>query len=310
MPDLEILDAHAHVFPNEDRGLQYQADAIRAGRQPKYTGEIGQLARVMADLGVSHTVMLMYMPTRYMHEARMKRQEVPNDPAERERMESASKQMMVQRMLEYNEWGITAINEYPQFSTFAGLDPVYMDEETLRGEIRDKVSRGARGVKIVLRALAIYPDDRRLWPVYEEISRLGVPITAQVGKQGEAGDRGPYANPALFARALEEFPDLRVQAVHLGGGYEDEIVELCRRFPGFYTDLSSRLAEINNPESELNAEWFADYIRTCGAEHVMYGTNFPGGDPAEYATLMRNLPLNDHELELVANGNAKRFLRL
>ena len=310
MADLEIIDAHAHVFPDADRGLQYQGGAGREGRQPKYTGALDQLEGVMKDVGVSHTVMLMYTPTRYMHEARMKRQQLPENPVEREKVENESKRVMTQRMIDYNEWGVTAIKDHPQFATFSGLDPVYMDEETLVHEIDDKVSRGAKGVKIVLRALEIYPDDQRLWPVYERISKLGVPITSQIGKHGETGDRGFFGNPAFFAKPLAEFPDLIVQTVHMGNGYEEDVIDLCHRFPNFHTDLSSRLAAINDPQSELTAEYFADFIRRCGAEHVLYGTNFPGGDPVEYAKLMRELPITDAEKELVANGNAKRLLKL
>src|SRR3990172_18536 len=141
--------------------------------------------------------MLMYTPTRYMYEARIRQQQLPSDPAERKKIEQEVQTIMAQRMIANNEWAIEVSAKHPEFITFAGLDPVYMDEQTLVDEIEDKVKRGAKGVKIVLRALAIYPDDPRLWPIYERISQLGVPITSQVGAEGEAGDRGPYANPKL-----------------------------------------------------------------------------------------------------------------
>ena len=185
-----------------------------------------------------------------------------------------------------------------------------MDEQTLVAEVEDKVKRGAKGVKIVLRALEIYPDDPRLWPVFERISQLGVPITSQVGAQGEAGDRGSYGRPKYFEKALVEFPNLTVNAVHLGGGYEDEIVDLCHRFPNFNVDISSRIHQIDDPHSGVTAEWLITIIRDCGPEHVLFGTNYPGGDPVQYARLMRDLPLTDAEKELVANGNARRLLRL
>ena len=310
MPELDIIDAHAHTFSTAALGISYQRGARGDDSEPERDGTIDELRGLMQEAGISHTVMLMYTPTRYMYEARMRRAQLADDDAEREKVEREVRTLMAQRMIDNNEWAIGVSESHPEFLTFAGLDPVYMDEQTLVAEVEDKVKRGAKGVKIVLRALEIYPDDPRLWPVFERISQLGVPITSQVGAQGEAGDRGAYGRPKYFEKALVEFPDLIVNAVHLGGGYEDEIADLCHRFPNFYTDISSRLHQTADPDSGITAEWLIAVIRDCGPEHVLFGTNYPGGDPVQYARLMRDLPLTDAEKELVANGNARRLLRL
>lgn len=59
----------------------------------------------------------------------------------------------------------------------------------------------------------------------------------------------------------------------------------------------------------MTPEWLVAFTRECGAEHIMFGTNYPGGDPVQYVRLMCELPLTDAEKEPVANGNAKRFLK-
>ena len=195
--------------------------------------------------------------------------------------------------------------------TFAGLDPVYMDEATLVGEIEDKVARGARGVKIVPLALAAYVDDPRFMPMYETIARLGVPIVSQAGAGGEPGDRGDhYGRPKYFETALQRYPDLVINIAHLGHGYEDDVIDLCRRFLGFHADLSSRLHELDDPNEHLTDASLVDFIRRCGAEHILFGTNYPLNDPQQYADVMRRLPLTDNEKELIAHGNAKRLLKL
>jgi predicted TIM-barrel fold metal-dependent hydrolase len=308
MPDLDIIDIHTHTFASADRGISYQRGASGGTREPTRNGTIEELRGLMGEAGISHSVMLMYTPTRYMYEARVQRHEMPSDPADRENVEREVKTMMAQRMIENNEWAIGVSAEHPELVTFAGLDPVYMDEQTVVGEIEDKVKRGARGVKIVPRALAIYADDERLWPVYERISELGVPIVSQAGAGGEQGDRGAFGRPKYFEKALAEFPNLVVNVAHLGGGHEDDVLELCHRFPNFYTDISSRLGELDDPDSEMTPEWLVAFIRDCGPEHVLFGTNYPGPDPVQYARLLRELPLTDAEKELVANGNAKRLI--
>lgn len=310
MADFDIIDCHVHTFPSADRGMTYQRGTGRSAEAIKRYGTIPELLGLMKENGISKSIMLMYTPTRYMYESRVKGQEMPSNEKERAHVEAEIQTMMAQRMIANNEWAIEVGEQHPELVSFAGLDPVYMDEAVLLGEIDDKIKRGAKGVKIVLRALAIYADDPRMTPVYELISRLGVPITAQVGIHGEAGDRGAYANPKFFEAALKQFPDLTVNCVHLGHGFEDEVADLCQRFPNAYTDVSSRLHTVDDPKSGIDRQWVVDFIRRCGAEHVMFGTNYPGGDPVQYVKILRELALTDGELELVASGNAKRFAKL
>jgi len=310
MTELEIIDAHTHTFPSGEHGIRYQRGTGRADAEIVRNGTIEELQGLMSEAGISRAIMLNFTPTRYLYEGRMARTELPSDPAERQKVQRDAQLVMAQRMIDHNEWQLEVSQQHREFINFAGLDPVFMDEQMLLGEIEDKVRRGAKGVKIVLRALAIYADDPRLTPVYERISQLGVPITAQVGSHGEAGDRGPYANPKFFEAALKQFPDLVVNCVHLGHGFEDEVAELCQQFPNAYTDVSSRLHTVDDPASGITRQWVANFIRRCGAEHVMFGTNYPGTDPVQYVKILRELPLNEHELELVAAGNVKRFAKL
>ncbi|MGE3855569.1 MAG: amidohydrolase family protein [Dehalococcoidia bacterium] len=309
MAELEIIDIHTHTFASADRGIGWQKSAGHAN--PVRNGTIEELVGIMAGANITHAVQLMYTPTRFMYEARIKSQELPSDPAERESVQREVQTMMAQRMIANNEWALGVSAEHPNLFTFAGLDPVYMDEATLVGEIEDKVARGARGVKIVPLALAAYVDDPRMMPMYETIARLGVPIVSQAGAGGEVGDRGDhYGRPKYFETALQRYPDLVINIAHLGHGYEDDVIDLCRRFPGFHADLSSRLHELDDPNEHLTDESLVDFIRQCGAEHILFGTNYPLNSPQQYADVMRRLPLTDREKELVAHGNAKRLLKL
>ena len=134
-------------------------------------------------------------------------------------------------------------------------------------------------------------------------------MVSQAGAGGENGDRGDaHGRPKYFAKALEEFPDLVVNLAHLGHGYEEDVIDLCGRFPNLYADMSSRLHEIGDPDEELTADSLVEFIRACGVEHIMFGTNYPLNDPVLYAEVMRTLPLTDDERELVSSGNAKRLL--
>lgn len=188
MADLDIIDIHTHTFATAERGISWQMAAggwRRAAGEgataPPRNGTLEELGGIMHQAGISRSVMLMYTPTRFMYEARIKQQELPSDPNEREQIEHEIQTIMAQRAIGNNEWGIQVSEKQPEFLTFAGLDPVYMDEAMLAGEIEDKVKRGAKGVKLVMPTLKLNADDPRMWPVYEHCSRLGVPICMLAG---------------------------------------------------------------------------------------------------------------------------------
>ncbi len=278
-------------------------------RNPERNGTIDELLGMMQGSNISRAVMLSYTPTRYMYEAKVRQTPMPEDPQQREAAEREIKASMVDRAIANNEWQAQQTHEHPELISFCGIDPVYMDAAAMIAEIDDKMEKGAKGVKIVPIALEIYGNDRRLWPVYEHISRLGVPMLSQAGGRRSAEGKDAWGAPKYFAEALEAFPNLTVVMAHMAHGCEDEVIDLCKRFPNFYADLSMRLHNLNQP-GELTTDGMVELIRACGAEHVIHGSNFPICDPVQFAEVVRALGLKKEEFELIASGNARRVLNL
>src|SRR5205823_6122413 len=136
MADLEIIDFYTHMQISADRGLRWQRE-VNAGRkdQSSLNGTITECGPLMEQAGISHTVMLMFTPTHAMYEARIRGQHMPDDRAEREKIEHEVKALMIQRMIENNEWALEVCENDPRFFSFAGLDPVYMTKDQLVGEL-------------------------------------------------------------------------------------------------------------------------------------------------------------------------------
>ncbi len=133
-------------------------------------------------------------------------------------------------------------------------------------------------------------------------------MLSQMGGRQLADGADAWGRPMYFGEALAEFPNLTVVAAHLGQGYEDDILDLCSRFPNFYADLSMRLHNLE--DHGMTTEDMAQFIRKCGAEHILFGTNYPICDPVQFSDVLASLPLTSGEYELVASGNAKRILGL
>ncbi|HLF76787.1 MAG TPA: amidohydrolase family protein [Dehalococcoidia bacterium] len=307
MAEVELFDFHTHTFPTPERGTGWLRSI--GHKNPERTGTIDELRGMMRSANISRAVMLCYTPTRYMYEARLRQQPLPVDPEERERVSREIKSTMVERAIVNNEWQTQQAREHPELISFCGIDPVYMDANTMIVEIDDKLEKGAMGVKIVPIALEIYGNDPRLWPVYEHISRLGIPMLSQAGGRRSPEGKDAWGSPKYFAEALEAFSNLTLIVAHMANGCEDQVIDLCRRFPNFYADLSMRLHNLNQP-GEMTTDEMVQLIRECGAEHIIHGSNFPICDPRQFADAVRSLGLKPEEFELIASGNAKRVLNL
>jgi predicted TIM-barrel fold metal-dependent hydrolase len=310
LSDLEIIDCHTHVYQSADIGIREQ-QAMRggAGESPERNGTAEEILRIMAETGVSKSVMLCYVPTTVMFQRGS--QQLPGDPKERPGAIRDLRERIAGRVVRYNEWACETGKEHPDLLPFVGPDPFIMDRDFMVNELEDKLTKGAKGVKIVPQVLGIYLSDPRLWPIYDFCNRTGLPLMTQSG-QG-AGPVPPgdgfdsWGRPIYLKYALEEFKNLKVITAHFGRGYEEDIVELCQRYPGAYTDLSSQLSEWGEPE-QWTVEEGTSLIRRAGVDKVLYGTNYPGSDPAKYVAKLKSLPLKDNELEKIASGNFKQLL--
>jgi predicted TIM-barrel fold metal-dependent hydrolase len=307
LADVELIDFHTHTFPTPERGMGWLRSI--GHKNPERNGTIEELRGMMQRSNISRAVMLCYTPTRYMYEAKVRQTPMPQDPEARANLEREMKDSMVERAIGNNEWQTQQAREVPELISFCGIDPVYMSAEQMIAEIDDKVEKGAKGVKIVPIALEVYGNDRRLWPVYEHIAGLGIPMLSQAGGRRNADGKDPWGAPKYFAEALEVFPNLTLVVAHMAHGCEDEVIDLCRRFPNFYADLSMRLHNLNEP-GELTTDGMVELIRACGAEHVIHGSNYPLCDASQFAEVVRALGLKPEEFELIASGNAKRVLNL
>ncbi len=53
-----------------------------------------------------------------------------------------------------------------------------------------------------------------------------------------------------------------------------------------------------------------EWVRKAGVDKVLYGTNYPGSDPAKYINKLKSLPLKSNEMEKIASGNIKSIVGL
>jgi len=306
MEKYEIIDCHAHTFPTAQRGIVFQRALGIA--KPERNGTIEELLKIMEQAGISKTNMLMWTPAWFMYQELLQR--LPTDPEERARGETSLRANLLQRCLDNNEWAIEMINQHhDRFTCFVGVDPEFMDRETMLREIDDKLSRGAKGLKIA--PVHFYGNDERLVAMYEAAQRWGVPVLSYSsgGGFGQVQDRDRHGHPRHFEDPLKAFPGCIIILAHLGTGAEQEVARLTDKYPNLYADVSARLHQIGEPGGWSQEEAVA-WFRRIGIDRILFGTNYPMCDPVEYVEVMKALPLTEEERRKVFSENFKRLVKL
>jgi len=142
-------------------------------------------------------------------------------------------------------------------------------------------------------------DDRKLYPLWETINQLKVPVMIDVGTTGMgAGMPGGlgavirHAHPAAIDQLAADFPDLNIVAAHPGWPWTDEAAFMASILPHVYLDLSigipwgslaiDRLIETalglappskvlygSDEASEPEVAWFAAHVAREALERVL-----------------------------------------
>ena len=199
---------------------------------------------------------------------------------------------------------VPTINEFiagqcAQHPEFLGFGTMHHEVEDMEAEVEHALELGLHGFKLHPDTQEVNMDDPRLMNFYEMIAGR-VPLVVHTGDY-----RYDYSNPKRLARILKTFPDLVVNAAHLGGwsiydrGY-DALHEDLVGEERLFVDASSAFAWVGRRHMR-------ELIRMWGADRVMYGSDYPMWDPTHELDEMMHCQLTDDELELVLWRNAERF---
>jgi hypothetical protein len=296
MPDYPIIDAHIHTYRTAAVGQRAQQGTGRSG----HAGTVDEYLDLMATrdaAAIETAVMVNMTPVAEMGGALVSRGSTE---------EEASAQA-IERLRRRNAWTCEVARQHRQLGPYISLDPSMAEEGALE-ELQTRLREGARGIKLHPANQRYFPADRRLWPVYEEAQRVGLPIISHSGLHFDK--RLPaYASPSAFREVLEQFPGLTLVLAHLGQGFLDDSFEMAGRYPGLYFDCSFVVEGSADPPVISDEEAVAIF-RRLGVERVLFGSDWPWGHPLRDADRVRRLALTEDEKRLILRENARRVLRL
>lgn len=196
-----------------------------------------------------------------------------------------------------NDWAAAA-----QCDRLLCFGTVHPQSEDWQQELHRIVSLGLRGIKF-------HPDyqdfnvlDPYMFPIYEEIAALGLPVIFHAGRDPLA-PLSERSLPRDTARLPELFPKLTVVLAHMGGlRLWDEVeAHLVGKRVYFDTAVASMTG---------SPEQFRRIIRSHGAENILFGTDCPWSTAPRELDFLKQAGLSPEEWEDITHRNAQRLLGL
>lgn len=263
-----LIDFHMHVFPDHLSQKALEKLSKTAGGIPYYTdGTVGDTVAKMKAWNVDYGVFM----------------NIATSPKQQESI---------------NNWASAVQREHENIFCFGSVHP---DAEDCVEELYRIKELGLKGVKLHPDYQNFFVDDERVYPIYDTLSRLQLPILFHAGYDAVSPTmiHGPSNG---IARVAEMFPRLTIIAAHMGGlNRYDDTEEYLAGQSNVYLDTSMSA-------SYCKPEQFKRIIKKHGADKILFATDCPWNRPADELSLIDSIGLGDIERNQILYANAAKLL--
>lgn len=237
-----------------------------------------------------------------------------------------------------NDLLASVIAENPaRFAGFAALP--LQDPQAAAKELERAVTQlGFCGAMVNAHTRGRYLDDPAMRVVWEAAVRLGVPLYLHpangvdvphvisghpelIGPMWSWGpDTAAHVLRLIFGGVFDDFPEARLLVGHMGEGLPYALWRLDSRW-AFHDHHGIELAR-GNPSEYLRHNLYITTSGVCsappllcallalGAEHILFGTDYPFEDMATATAFLAEAPVSEADRAKIAHLNAERLLRL
>jgi uncharacterized protein len=191
---------------------------------------------------------------------------------------------------------------------FASVDPARPD--ALERVQRLIAEHDVKGFKFHPNLQAFFPNDERVYPLYEAIAAAGLPALFHSGHSGigtglpgGGGLRLKYSNPMCLDDVAADFPGLKIVIAHPSFPWQDEAISICLHKSNVWIDLSGW-------SPKYFPEQLVRYANTQLRHKVLFGSDFPLLTPDRWLADFEAAPFKDEVRPLVLKQNAIGLLGL
>jgi len=180
------------------------------------------------------------------------------------------------------------------------LPSIHPDDPDILDRVRQVRASGFAGLKMHPYYQDFHVADDRMFPFYEEVSRLGLLLVMHAGFD-IAYPRVKQADPESMLRVVETFPNLRLVVAHLGGWRQWEDVRRHLLGRPIHMELSFAMQDLAAPAAR-------EILMNHPEEYLLFGTDSPWTDQSETLSLLRKLELPASRLDRILSRNAAELL--
>ncbi len=202
------------------------------------------------------------------------------------------------------------VQEHPdKFVGFASVDPNLGERaaEQLNEAVKDL---GLKGVKLSPPLQGFRPDDEKVFPVYREAEKLGVPVLIHAGMAWNSKLPVEYCNPLLLDKVARRFPGLKIVVAHFGWPWVRETLTLLLRHRNVYADLSGvyGLTPQQHVKRLLEVEIPREIVEASIANKILLGSDWPRMEPLKVVKAVKATSLSEETKKAILGLNASRLL--
>lgn len=287
-----IIDVHVHAFPDKVAEKAIETLSMTYGVKCFSDGKISSLISNMRSFGIDVSIV----------------QPVSTDP---------------KQVISINTW-IASLNKKQEeendsqkYKPIIGFGTIHPRFDDYHDEIHRMKELGIKGVKFQPSFQEFYPDDEKMFPIYEELIKANMIIFFHAGDEIKPANI-IYSTPKRLARMLDtmqstidqydyrvknsqwtEFPS-KIVAAHLGGYRMWDDVEEYLVGREIYFDLSYVFGHIEFHRANK-------IIKSHGLNKILYGSDFPFARQEKDISEVMNLDISQEDKENILSEN---FLRL
>ena len=185
---------------------------------------------------------------------------------------------------------------------FANINPYVTFNQVSELE-RCVTKLGVKGLKLYPTYQHFYPNDNRLFPIYERAQELGIPVMVHTGSSVFPGSLMKYGDPLFLDEIAVFFPRLKIIQSHAGRGFwYDRAFFLAGLHENVYMDITGL-----PPQNLL--KYFPDLERN--ADKIIFGSDWPGIiDIKRNVAAILELPISKSTKAKILGKNAAILLEI
>lgn len=189
----------------------------------------------------------------------------------------------------------------PRLIPFCSINPCL--DSNLAAMLEKLAAEGFKGLKLWPSYQHFYPNERRLYPLYEAAQHLEIPILFHVGTSVFKGTKLKYCDPIYLDDVAVDFPHLNLIMAHAGRGFwYEQAFTLAMLHKNVFLEISGL------PPARL-MDYFPRLAKV-GAK-VIFGSDYPDiPSIKKNVEQIKNLPLEASVIEGIMGLNANRLLKL